>query len=192
MAIHKLTVVPSTTLRKQSTDLKFDRKLVSFIKDLGETLYKHENPKGVGLSAPQIGKNWNVFVTLLPSNGDEDATQKDLRVYINPKIISVSNEMTYGDDEEEPILEGCLSIPNIYGPVPRHQWIELEFDAITKVGFKKQQERFDNFFARVIQHEYDHLRGILFTDYSVKHDLPIYELKNKKMVEIDKSLIKSY
>ncbi len=192
MPVHKLTTVPNDVLRSQSIDAAFDKKLINFVKDLGETLVKHDNPKGVGLSAPQIGKNWNVFVTLLPSNLDEEASVKDLRVFINPKIIGVSNEMTLGEDKEEPILEGCLSIPSIYGPVPRHEWLELEYDLITKDGFAKQQERFNGFFARVVQHEYDHLRGVLFTDYSLQHDLPVYELKGKKMVEIDKSFIKTY
>jgi peptide deformylase len=192
MSVHKLTLVPSEILRAKSTDVVCDRKLTGFIKDLSETLYKHENPKGVGLSAPQIGKNWNVFVTLLSPNLDEESSLKDLRVFINPVVIGVSNEITLGEDEEEPILEGCLSIPSIYGPVPRHEWVELEYDVINGDGFQKQQEKFTGFFARVVQHEYDHLRGVLFTDYSLKHDLPIYEHRGKKMIEIDKSFIKTY
>lgn len=192
MPVHKLTIVPSEILRAKSVDVSVDRKLISFVETLGETLVKHENPKGVGLSAPQIGKNWNVFVTLLPPDLNEEAVPADLRTFINPKIISVSNEMTFGEDKEEPILEGCLSIPDIYGPVPRHQWIEMEYDVIAPEGFRKEQEKFEGFFARVVQHEYDHLQGVLFTDYSLQHDLPIYEYRKKKMIEIDKSFIKTY
>lgn len=192
MSVHKLTIAPNEILRAKSAAVAPDRKLANFIKDLGETLVKHDNPKGVGLSAPQIGKNWNVFVTLLPPHMDEEGETADLRVFINPTIIGVSDEMTLGDDEKEPLLEGCLSIPNIYGPVPRHRWVELEFDVMRGDAFVKQQEKFNDFFARVIQHEYDHLRGVLFTDYSLKHDLPLYELRGKKMVEIDKSFVKSY
>lgn len=192
MATHKLTLVPNEILRNQSTNVVLDRKLQNFVKDLGDTLIAHDNPKGVGLSAPQIGKNWNIFVTLLPENLDDEATAHDLRTFINPTIIGVSNEMTLGEDKDDPILEGCLSIPTIYGAVPRHQWIELEYDIVTPEGFVKQQEKFEDFFARVIQHEYDHLRGVLFTDYSLKYDLPVYELRRKKMVEIDKSFIKTY
>ena len=192
MSVHKLTVVPSKILRAKSTDVVLDRKLTTFVDTLGETLVKHENPKGVGLSAPQIGKNWNVFVTLLPPELREEALPQDLRTFINPKIIGVSNEMTFGEGREDPILEGCLSIPDIYGPVPRHFWVEMEYDVITSDGFRKRQEKFEGFFARVIQHEYDHLRGVLFTDYSLQHDLPIYEFRKKKMIEIDKSFIKTY
>ncbi len=192
MTRQKITTVPSEILRQKSVDVVLDRKLISFVKDLGEALIKHENPKGVGLSAPQIGKNWNVFVTLLPPNLNEEANIQDLRTFINPKIIAVSDLITLGEDEEEPILEGCLSVPNIYGPIPRHEWVEMEYDIITPGGLAHQQEKLTGFFARVAQHEYDHLHGVLFTDYSLKHDLPIYEMRGKKMVEIDKSFIKTY
>lgn len=193
MSTQKLIVVPSAELRKPSTPVVLDKKLITLVKDLSETLLSHDNPKGVGLSAPQIGKNWNVFVTFMSPNIDEEASLKDLRVFINPTIIGVSNEMTLGNDEnDEPILEGCLSIPNLYGPVPRHEWIEVEYDVIDGDSFKKKQEKFADFFARVMQHEYDHLRGVLFTDYSMKHDLPVYEYRRKRMVEIDKSLLKAY
>lgn len=188
----KLTVVPSEILRKPSSPIELNKKLLTLIKDLSDTLVSHENPKGVGLSAPQIGKNLNVFVTYLSPNLEEEASLHDLRVFINPKIISVSGEMTFGADGDEPLLEGCLSIPNIYGPVPRHEWVELEYDTIDGDTFAKKQERFTDFYARVVQHEYDHLQGILFTDYSLKQDLPVYELRRKKMVEIDKSLVKAF
>lgn len=193
MSVQKLNLVPNDQLRKASTPVVLDKKLLLFIKDLSDTLTGQDNPKGVGLSAPQIGKNWNVFVTHMAPDIEEEASLKDLRVFINPTIVSVSNEMTFGNDEnDEPILEGCLSIPNLYGPVPRHEWVEFEFDVITENGFVKRQEKFADFFARVMQHEYDHLRGVLFTDYSLKHDLPVYEYRKKKMIEIDKSLVKAF
>lgn len=192
MSVQKLTIVPNQTLRKKSIPVEPGKKLLSIVKDLSDTIAHQDNPKGVGLSAPQIGKNWDAFVTYLAPNLEEEANLSHLRVFLNPKIIGVSNEMTLGADEEEPILEGCLSIPNIYGPVPRHEWIELEYDIMTEDGFKKMQEKFTDFFARVVQHEYDHLRGVLFTDYSLKGDLPVYEYRKRKMVEIDKSVLKVF
>lgn len=188
----KLIIVPNQTLRKHSVDVRYDKKLLTLMKDLSDTLVEQDNPKGVGLSAPQIGKNWNVFATLLSPDVQKEASPKDVRIFINPKILSVSKEKTLGDDNGEPVLEGCLSIPMIYGPVPRHTWIETEFDVVENGMFKKRQERFTDFFARVFQHEYDHLRGVLFTDYSLEFDLPVYELRRGKMVEIDKSTIQIY
>ena len=111
MSVLKLTVVPSFVLRKVSSSVECDKKLITTIKDLCDTLVSHDNPKGVGLSAPQIGKNWNVFATFLSPNFEEEAGIDDLRIFVNPTIVAVSNELTYGADGDEPILEGCLSIP---------------------------------------------------------------------------------
>src|SRR5260221_81431 len=97
----KLTLVPNELLRKISTPVEPNKKITSIIKDLSDTLIGHENPKGVGLSAPQIGKNLNAFVTYISPNLDEEASLHDLRVFLNPTIISVSNEMTFGADGDE-------------------------------------------------------------------------------------------
>ncbi len=193
-----IIVVPNPILRAKSTpvDLKKDLKLLTkLIADLEETLEKKERPKGVGLSSPQIGKNLRVFSTLLPSSANEDGqgrpsdAEKDLAklaTYINPEIVETSKERTFGPNPEDPILEGCLSIPKLYGPVPRFTWVKLRYTT-------PQQEVLENtyygFFARVIQHEYDHLDGILFTDYVKKYALPFYEMRGTKMNEIDRSII---
>lgn len=193
-----IIVVPNPILRAKSMpvdfnkDLKLIKKLVA---DLEETLEKKERPKGVGLSSPQIGKNLRVFSTLLPASANEDGqgrptdAEKDLAklaTYINPEIIESSKERTFGPDPEDPILEGCLSIPKLYGPVPRFTWVKLRYTS-------PQQEVFENtfhgFYARVIQHEYDHLEGVLFTDYVKKYELPFYEMRGTKMSEIDRSII---
>jgi peptide deformylase len=150
----------------------------------------HTNPRGVGLSAPQLGKNWNLFVTWLNADPDKDATPQDLRVFINPKITNVSQQVTFGEDKDDPILEGCLSIPQLYGPVPRHEWIEIRYDTLENDDIRQKEERFESFMARVVQHEYDHLEGVLFTDYSLKYELPVYEHRGKSMVPINLNLIR--
>lgn len=193
-----IIVVPNPILRAKSmpVDLKKDLKLIKkLVADLEETLEKKERPKGVGLSSPQIGKNLRVFSTLLPTSANEvdqgrptDA-EKDLAkltTYINPEIVETSKNVTFGPDAKDPILEGCLSIPKLYGPVPRWTWIKLRY---TTPQQEVLENTFHGFFARVIQHEYDHLEGILFIDYIKKYELPFYEMRGTKMSEIDRSII---
>ena len=104
--------------------------------------------------------------------------------------------MILGGADGSERFEGCLSIPIFYGPVPRYEWVEVEYQGLTNLELKNQPKikmkkaRFGDFDARVIQHEYDHLEGILFTDLVLKNNLPIYidedgqwvEVKNKKEI----------
>lgn len=182
----KIITVPHPTLRSVATPITtVDKKLVSFIKELEETLLDTHNPKGVGLAGPQVDKLKRIFAINMAENNS------DLRSLINPVIVKHSKKVTFGPYEEEPYLEGCLSIPGIYGPVPRWQTVTVEYDIIEDEKLVKVSEEFDDYAARVIQHELDHLDGILFTDYSLKHDLPVYKEKRgkKKMEELDKSLL---
>lgn len=193
-----IIVVPNPILRAKSVavDLKKDLDLIKkYVKDLEETLEKKTNPKGVGLSAPQIGKNLRVFSTLFPPSAnakdggrpmDEEKDQAELETYLNPTIVSASKDKTFGPDPEEPILEGCLSIPKLYGPVPRFSWVTLHF---WTPKLEEKEAVFHGFFARVMQHEFDHLEGILFTDHIRDLQLPLYEQHGERMTEIDASVI---
>ena len=197
--------VPNPILRAKSfpVDPKKDIGLIKkYIIDLEETLSKKDKPKGVGLSMPQIGKNVQIFSILLPlsmnvpNSGRPPKDEKDeleeepiLATYLNPVIVETSQEFTFGPDPKEPILEGCLSIPAIYGPVPRFTWIRLSY---LTPKFETQENTFYGFFGRVIQHEFDHLEGILFTDYILKYKLPLYEMHGKTMKEIDPDIAKSF
>lgn len=180
----EIILVPHPSLRtKTKLVTHVDKKLNKFIKDLEETLYKKMNPKGVGLAAPQVNK----LIRAFSMNLDE------LETFINPTIIKTSKNHTFGPDVEDPIFEGCLSMPELYGPVPRWEWVEVEYQVISDnklVGKKRKMEAFE---ARVFQHEIDHLDGILFTDYSIKHDLPVYkETKKGKYEEVDHSLLELF
>ncbi|PWU23232.1 peptide deformylase [Candidatus Cerribacteria bacterium 'Amazon FNV 2010 28 9'] len=187
-----IVTVPHEVLRKMSVEVIFDKKIKDFVKDLRDSLWLQDNPKGVGLSAPQLGKSWRIFATMLPP-GEDDAPQKsDIRVFLNPSVLKRSSTLTLGDDPKDPILEGCLSIPGIYGPVPRPDQIEMEFDEVIDNELIHKVEAFDRFLARVIQHEYDHIDGILFTDYTLKYNLPLYEFRRKHMVEIDPAFAKAF
>jgi peptide deformylase len=182
----KIITIPHDTLRQVATAVTtLDKKLIDFIGDLEQTLVETTKPKGVGLAAPQVDRSKRIFTINL------DEHNRDLRSFINPVIVEHSKEKTFGPDEKDPYLEGCLSIPGIYGPVPRWEWLTLEYQVIKGDKFVTEQDDFEDFAARVVQHEFDHLEGVLFTDYSLELDLPIFKENpdRKKMEEIDKSLL---
>jgi peptide deformylase len=189
----KIITVPHPTLRVVAEPVtQVNDELKKFVVELQDTLAKKANPKGVGLAAPQVNKKLNIFVTQL----DDEGTKKgppSLKVYINPRIIDQSEHRIVGPNDEEAVLEGCLSIPGIYGPVPRHEWVKLEFQEITGDELVTQTGVFEQFAARVVQHELDHLHGILFIDYTLKYDLPLYQenKKTKKLKEISEELIEA-
>jgi peptide deformylase len=111
----------------------------------------------VGIAAPQIGENYQIFVTEIKKTKTRSTREIDeLRVFINPKITKLSKE-------ENIIYEGCGSVVNgnLFGPVKRPK--EVTVEAIDKKG-KMFQLRCDGLLARVIQHEFDHLQGIMFTE----------------------------
>ena len=147
-------------LRKMGVEIDKDYpNLTELIANMKETMY---NASGVGLAAPQIGKAIRLFVIdASPFAEDDDlddeerATLKDFnRVYINPKIIDE-------EGEEWTFNEGCLSIPDVREDVTRKSKVTLEYQ---DEDFNTHTEVLDGLAARVFQHEYDHIEGVLFTD----------------------------
>ncbi|GIK83443.1 MAG: peptide deformylase 2 [Patescibacteria group bacterium] len=180
----KIIEIPHETLRKVAKPVTIvDKKLVSLVADLQETLHKKRNPRGVGLAAPQINTALRLFCLNVSA----------LQSYINPRIVKTSKNKTFGPDPEDPIMEGCLSMPELYGPVPRWEWIDAEFQILENGKLVNQSARFEAFEARVFQHELDHLDGILFTDYALEFDLPVYkEYMKDKFQEVDHELLKLF
>ncbi|MBP9670222.1 peptide deformylase [Candidatus Woesebacteria bacterium] len=170
--------VPHETLRKKSILVeKITPAIQEMIRELKETMVDAHEPEGVGLSLPQIGYNVRGFVTYL---------DKKLKIYLNPIILDMSEETTLGGTPERPTLEGCLSIPWLYGPVWRPKKIKVQ--AIDEHG-AEFSKTFTSFPARLFMHEYDHLDGVLFTDYTLRDGLPLYLLDHNadKFVQIDTS-----
>ena len=151
----------------------------SLIKDMWDTMY---NAKGVGLAAPQIGVSKSIFIADFSFFEDEDSfNQNELintkQVFINPKIIKESGKnFNYS--------EGCLSIPNISEEVTRKEKLKINF---LNENFEPKQMNCSGIIARVIQHEFDHLQGILFTDRPPedKKALLESELKNISLGNIE-------
>jgi peptide deformylase len=143
----------NSVLRKESEEITADYPdLKQLIDNMFETMY---NADGIGLAAPQVGLSIRLLVIdLAPLKEDNPELAQFKRVMINPIMLEVSEEELVGS-------EGCLSIPGISEDVPRSQWIKIQY---YDEDFNLHVEEFEDFKARVIQHEYDHLEGILFTD----------------------------
>ena len=158
-----ITMLPTKTLREPSRSLTKEEilspQIQSLIKDMIPAMYEND---GIGLAAPQVGENIRLCII------GQDALYKDERpeiksthnlknkdlVLINPVFQKLSKKFTKDD-------EGCLSVPGYYGEVKRHQ--EIYVTALDSKG-EKIEFAAKNFFARVIQHEIDHLAGHLFID----------------------------
>ena len=151
--IKPIYVYGSPVLRKVANEIPEDYpNLKQLVEDMFETMYHSE---GVGLAAPQIGLSIRLFVIdASPFAEDEPELEGFKRVYINPKII----ERT-GDSVQ--FNEGCLSIPNIREDVDRPDSVTIEY---YDENFQLKTESYEGIVARIVQHEFDHLEGILFTD----------------------------
>lgn len=150
-------------LKKECDEIGKDYpKLGNLISDMFETMYK---AKGVGLAAPQIGKNIRLFIVdgspfAEKEEGEDDdplavGIEDFKKVFINP-IIEEEN------GKEWPFQEGCLSIPKIRENVSRKPDIVVSY---YDENWVLHEEKFSGYAARIIQHEYDHIEGVLFTDY---------------------------
>lgn len=152
--IYPIYVYGSGALRKASKNITPDYpELKTFVSDLWETMYASD---GVGLAAPQVGKNVRIFVVDASGAADEEPALADFKkTFINAEIYE-----RFG--EEEPFNEGCLSLPNIREDVDRPTRIKIRY---VDENFVEHDEEYGGFAARVIQHEYDHLEGKLFIDH---------------------------
>ena len=152
MSIKKILPYGTPSLRQKAKDVqKFSKKIQTLINDLLDTMYQNN---GVGLAAPQIGEGYRVFV-IDTSTGDEPLNPL---VFVNPKIIK----------KEGAIIEqeGCLSFPQVYTEVKRYKNVTVKALNIHGKPFILEAKD-GSLLARAIQHENDHLDGILFIDHVV-------------------------
>ena len=170
-------------LRKVGKDIDKDYpKLDGLIANMRETM---DNAHGVGLAAPQIGLAIRLFlVDTAPFAENEDLTDEEKKEFENFNKVFINAQITKEEGEQWDFNEGCLSIPNINEDVARQPTITITyFDE----KFKKHTETYSGVIARVIQHEYDHIEGILFTDKltSFKKRLLKRKLENISKGNID-------
>lgn len=147
-------------LRKKAEDISKDYpKLEELISNMYETMY---GAFGVGLAAPQIGLPIRMFlVDTSPFAEDEDFTPEEQEILKNFKRTFINAKILEESGDEWAFNEGCLSIPDVREDVFRKPKITIQYQ---DENFVTNTESFDGLIARVIQHEYDHIEGILFTD----------------------------
>lgn len=174
-----IVVVPQKVLVSKSKPVKtFGPNLQKLISDMSDTLTSCVDPVGVGLAAPQVGVNLRIFIT-------RPNPKNKIRVFINPEILSIDPDHVVAtpnpDEAQNEAFEGCLSIPRIWSPVSRPQKVTLVWQDIKGRNHQKEFEGFD---AIIIQHEVDHLNGILFTRRASEQNATVYEERNKKLYEM--------
>lgn len=152
MSLRPIVRVPNEVLSNPAkTIVRFDKKLKDLVKEMEKTLIATRKPKGVGLAAPQIGEPYRVFIT-------KPLPKAEIRVFVNPEILH--KKEIVGDKEKDKQLEGCLSIPEIWGDVTRPEEVTIRFQDLEGVV---HEEIITGFLAIIVQHETDHTNGILFT-----------------------------
>jgi len=157
----KIITVPNPILRQKSKPVStIDEELLRLIEGMTDLLENQKDPQGAGLSAVQVGVLKRVFVARI---------REKILPFINPDILKFSKEkITF--------LEGCLSIPDLYGHVIRPAKITLQYQ---NPKGKMLIENYTGLAARIIQHEVDHLNGILFIDHVHAQNQKIYKFLGK-------------
>lgn len=151
--VYPIYVIGHPVLRKKAANIDRDYPgLNDLVSDMFETMYRSD---GIGLAAPQIGKSIRIFIVDGTPIADDEPELEDFRhVFINAEIIERSGEIV-------PMTEGCLSIPRLHEEVNRESFIRINYYDENWIW---HEDLFEGYKARIIQHEYDHLDGILFTD----------------------------
>ncbi|HVZ11551.1 MAG TPA: peptide deformylase [Patescibacteria group bacterium] len=176
--MYKMVVTPNPILLATAKPVeKFDKKLKDIVEEMKQTLDATFDPVGVGLAAPQVGISLRIFLSKPKEDGKTE-------VFINPEILGSSkdDEVPHFNNSKKVeskkpkrskgrLLEGCLSVPNIWGNVLRKKEIRVSFQDITG---KKHVKNVKGFPAIIIQHELDHLNGVLFTTHVLAQKETLY------------------
>jgi peptide deformylase len=172
----KIIIAPNKILNTKCKKVKkIDKNTHKLIKGMSKALIAHRDPIGVGLSAPQVDILSNIFI-MRPEPEDK------IQHFINPEIIEVDNkDKPELDTENENFLEGCLSIPKTWGFVDRDHRIKVKFLTLEN---EEEEQWYEGFESAVIQHEIDHLNGILFTQRSLEQGYPLYKEVGRRLEKI--------
>lgn len=153
MPVLPIVTYNDPVLRKKGEAVQeFNDETREFIENMFETMY---NSEGVGLAAPQVGVSLRVFVLDADNMLDDDEEKPGPMAFVNPEIIEKKGLKV-------PMDEGCLSIPDVTDKIIRPETVVVKYK---DENFEDQEIEASGWLARVIQHEYDHLDGILFIDY---------------------------
>lgn len=174
----KIVQAPSPVLANPAKKINnIDKTILHLIKEMTETLEKATDPEGVGLAAPQVGEGVQLFII-------KPTPKAKVDVFINPVLTIPANakmddlKEKLENDDEDVKLEGCLSLKDIWGVVERYDKVHLSY--LDEHG-KNHEKSYEGFFATIIQHEYDHIQGVLFPKRVLEQESKLYKsTKNKK------------
>ncbi len=170
MAVHQIVEIPDPRLRTISTPVEtVDAEVRAIIDDMFDTMYA---ARGIGLAAIQIGVPKRILVIDLQEDGEDGKPVRDPRVFINPEIVAT-------DDETNIYNEGCLSVPDQYAEVERPATCRVRW--LDRDG-KTHDEQLEGLIATCIQHEMDHLEGIIFIDHlsRLKREMVLKKLAKQR------------
>lgn len=175
----KIVTVPANVLNQLTKPVvKIDDKIKKIVFDMEKILIAQNDPPGVGLAANQVGLDLSIFII-------KPTEKSKIKVFVNPVIISKTDLFKvspYKKKRKKVKLEGCLSIPRIWGPVKRENRVFLKYQDLTG---KDYLSWFSGFEAIIIQHEVDHLNGIVFTQRSVEQKGQLYREEKDELVKIE-------
>ncbi len=203
----QIVTPPSEMLRRSCVPVKaLDKRVRDVLRDMINTLQATKNPEGVGLAAPQIGVLLRIFLARPDPKGE-------ITIFINPEITHYSQRTTHPTGKKG-VYEGCLSIPGHYAPIKRSMSVTINYQTLisnpkseirnpnqiqnsnfenSKIVssfdirnsiLQEKTEVFSGFMAHVIQHEMDHLNGILFIDRVLEQNSKLYRVVGKEWEEV--------
>ncbi len=175
----KIVAVPHKVLASPTKPVgRIDDSVKKLVKEMEETLEAQSDPQGVGLAANQVGLSLSLFII-------KRNPEAKIQAFINPRVLKAVGKKPASKSagkrrkrRRSVKLEGCLSIPRIWGPVKRTDKIYLEYK---NLAGETKKEWFSGFVATIIQHEIDHLEGIVFTQRSLEQKAPLYKEVNGKL-----------
>lgn len=173
---------PTPVLSQQAKPIKkFDESLKKLIQNMTVALENAKDPEGIGLAAPQIGVSEQVFII-------KESKDAPLKIFINPHMsplgtMEAKNKKVVKKgkkDDKDVRLEGCLSLGDIWGVVDRYKKVLLSYQ---DENGKQHEKEFSGFLATIVQHEYDHLQGILFPRRVLEQKGTLYKSKKDEQGE---------
>lgn len=182
----KIVTVPNIALTSPTKPVvEVDNRIKKIVSDMEKVLAAQNDPPGVGLAANQVGLDLSIFII-------KTSEKAKIKVFINPKVVKTSavEDPPTGGGKTADVkkkkkkikLEGCLSIPRIWGPVKRADRVFLKYQDLTGKEYLKW---FTGFEVIIIQHEIDHLNGIVFTQRSLEQRGQLYREEKDELVKIE-------
>ncbi|OGG14049.1 peptide deformylase [Candidatus Gottesmanbacteria bacterium RIFCSPHIGHO2_02_FULL_39_11] len=175
-----ITIPNKVLVTKAKKVESLDKKVKDIVAVMKKDLVATKNPKGVGLAAPQIGVSLRIFMA-------KPTSDSTITTFINPEILETSDDLSEIERPEGPRslkkdqkLEGCLSIPGVWGHLRRASWVKVKY--LNENGEEKI-EIYKGFMATIIQHECDHLDGILYTQRVLEQKEKLFSIETNEKGE---------